>query len=36
MPAIAAAALPSTLRVIEFRPCTSATEYIIMMSAGPT
>ena len=36
MPTIAWAPLASTWREIELRPCTSVTEYIIMMSAGPT
>ena len=36
MPTIACAPLPSTWREIELRPCTSVTEYIIVMSAGPT
>jgi hypothetical protein len=36
MPAMACAPLASTARVIELRPCTSATECIIMMSDGPT
>ena len=36
MPAIACAPLASSWREIALRPCTSVTEYIIMMSAGPT
>ena len=36
MPAIACAPLASTWREMELSPCTSVTEYIIMMSDGPT
>ena len=36
MPPMAWAPLASTWREIELRPCTSVTEYIIMMSLGPT
>ena len=36
MPAIACAPLARTWREIALRPCTSVTEYIIMMSDGPT
>ena len=36
MPAIACAPLASTWREMELSPCTSVTEYIIMMSEGPT
>ena len=36
MPASALAPLASTAREIELRPCTSATECIMVMSAGPT
>jgi hypothetical protein len=36
MPASALAPLASTTREIELRPCTSVTEYIMVMSAGPT
>ena len=36
MPTSALAPLASTWREIEFRPCTSVTEYIMVMSAGPT
>src|SRR5262249_58915633 len=36
MPISALAPLASTAREIELRPCTSATEYIMVMSAGPT
>ena len=36
MPTNAFAPLASTAREIELRPCTSVTEYIMVMSAGPT
>ena len=36
MPAIACAPFDRIWREIALRPCTSVTEYIIMMSAGPT
>ena len=36
MPINALAPFASTVREIELRPCTSVTEYIIVMSAGPT
>ena len=36
MPTSALAPLASTMREIEFSPCTSVTEYIMVMSAGPT
>ena len=36
MPATALAPFDSTAREIELRPCTSVTEYIMVMSAGPT
>src|SRR4051794_40782273 len=36
MPAMALAPLASTEREIELRPCTSVTEYIMVISAGPT
>ena len=36
IPAIACAPFASTCSEIAFRPCTSVTEYIIMISEGPT
>ena len=36
MPASAWAALASTTREMRLRPATSTTEYIIVMSLGPT
>ena len=36
MPASAFAPFASTRREIRLRPCTSVTEYIIMMSEAPT
>jgi hypothetical protein len=36
MPAMAAAALPSTRREIRFMPATSTTEYMTQTSFAPT